>query len=300
MTVSGVVASAFKGVAELGPVLFVNALCVAMNFALDPILIWGMFGFPAMGVAGAAVATNICSLVAAVVSYRMLVGEGVPLRWKRPHLPTLGLIAKIGFPISLGGLLFTAIYIVLGRILSVLGSSNLAALGLGHRVEALAYTVCEGFGAAAATIIGQWLGAGREREARSAARHAAKAAAWVMVPVSVLFIAFAKPIVRMFTSDPVTVAAAASYLQVTGVVFPLMGVELVMDGALMAAGDTVPSLWLGLLLNAARIPLSLWLCRSYGVTGVWMAISLSCVFKALTKWWAFRRSRLPLLTKVAA
>lgn len=300
MTASGVLASAFKGVAELTPVLVVNAICVAMNFVLDPILIWGMFGFPAMGVAGAALATNICSLVATVVSYRLLLQEGVPLRWKPPHLKTLGLIAKIGLPISLGGLLFTAVYIVLGRILGTLGSSNLAALGLGHRVEALAFTVCEGFGAAAATIVGQWLGAGREMEARSAAAHAARIAGWVMLPVSALFLVWAKPIVGIFTSDPVTASAAASYLRITGMCFPMMGIDLVMDGALMAAGDTVPSLWIGLLFNVARIPLSLWLCARYGVNGVWAAISLSVVFKAAFKWRAFQRSRLPLLTRAAA
>ncbi|CAE8602582.1 unnamed protein product [Polarella glacialis] len=136
----------------------------------------------------------------------------------------------------------------LGRVLSGLGPSNLAALGLGHRVEALAYTVCEGFGAAASTIVGQWLGAGYEKEARHAAAHAAKFTAWVMVPLSVVMVLFPVPIVSVFTSDPVTVAASASYLRIIGFLAPAMGVEHVMDGALIGAGDTLPSLIWGLLL----------------------------------------------------
>lgn len=297
ITASGVLASGFKGVAELKPVLLVNAVCVALNFILDPLFIWGGFGVPAMGVAGAAMATNLCSLVSAVISFKLLQKAGVPLRWMLPNIATLALIAQIGVPVSLGGLLFTAVYIALGRILTGLGPANLAALGLGHRVEGLAYTVSEGFGAAAATTVGQWLGAGHEREARAAATHAAKVAFWVMVPIVLGTLVFAKPLVSLFTSDPVTVASAASYLRIAGVFFPLMGIEMVMDGALTGAGDTTPSLILGLVFNVARLPTALWLCSRFGVDGIWAAISISTAFKAAAKWWAFRRSRLPLLSR---
>ncbi|CAE8584975.1 unnamed protein product [Polarella glacialis] len=185
----------------------------------------------------------------------------------------------------------------LGRVLSGLGPSNLAALGLGHRVEALAYTVCEGFGAAASTIVGQWLGAGYEKEARHAAAHAAKFTAWVMVPLSVVMVLFPVPIVSVFTSDPVTVAASASYLRIIGFLAPAMGVEHVMDGALIGAGDTLPSLIWGLLLCLARLAAAIWLSGRFGVAGVWWAISLSTAVKAVLKSWAFQKSRLPLLAQ---
>jgi len=295
VTASGVLAAGFKGVAKLQPVLVVNAFCVALNFVLDPLLVWGGLGFPALGVAGAAVATNICALAATLMSFKLLADQGVPLKPVPPDTQTLKRITQIGLPISLGGLLFTGIYIVLGRLLGRLGDANIAALGLGHRVENLAFLVCEGFGAAAATLVGQWIGAERPEEARATARHAALAAAWVMVPVSVLFFAFAHPIVSAFTSDPATIAAAASYLKVVGVTFPLMGIELVMDGALTGAGDTNPSLVLGFVFNLMRIPIALCLCNRLGVNAVWIAISVTTLLKAVTKWWAFKRSSLPLL-----
>jgi len=299
LTASGVLASGFKGVAELHPVLTVNAVCAALNFALDPLLMWGLLGFPAMGVAGAAVATNVCSLVASVLSFWLLLKQGVPMRWAAPDLRTLALITRIGLPVSLGGILFTGIYIALGRLLGSLGGANLAALGLGHRVEAFAYTVCEGFGAAAATIVGQWLGAGCERQARESAAHAARVAGWVMLPLAMLFVALARPIVSLITNDPATIGPAVSYLYIVSITFPLMGVEHVMDGALTGAGDTTPSLLWGLLLNLARLPAALWLCRRFGVEGVWTAITVSTALKAVVKWRAFRRSRLPLLSERA-
>lgn len=297
LTASGVLASGFKGVAVLRPVLIVNAVCVMLNFCLDPVLIWGQFGFPSLGVSGAAVATNICAAVATLLSLQLLRKEGIPLKPEPLNTKTLALIVKIGLPVSLGGLLFTGIYVILGRILSGFGGANIAALGLGHRVEALAFTVCEGFGAAAATLVGQWLGAGHEARAREATRHAARTACWVMLPIAALFLCFARQIVTLFTSDPVTEAAATSYLQIVSLCFPLMGVEHVMDGALAGAGDTMPSFWLGLVLNVARIPLALAFCTSLGVRGVWIAVTLSTVAKAVAKTWAFRRSRLPLLTQ---
>lgn len=297
LTASSVLASGFKGIALMRPVFIVNAVCVAANLVLDPLLIWGWCRIPALGIAGAGIATNICTLMATVISFQMLRAEGVPLRLVAPHAKTLALITRIGLPISLGGLLFTGVYVVLGRLLTSLGSANIAALGLGHRIEALAFTICEGFAAATATIVGQWLGAGRAHEARVAAALAATVVVGVMLPLATLFVLVPRPIVRLFTGDPATIAAAASYLRTVGAVFPIMGLEHVMDGALMGAGDTVPSLLLGLVFNVLRIPLGVWLCSIYGVHGVWAAIAISTVAKALLKWYAFRRSRLPLLSE---
>jgi len=297
LTASGVLASGFKGIAKLRPVLVVNIICVLLNFVLDPLLIWGGMGLPAMGVGGAALATNVCALAATVISFYLLRRSAVPLSLARPNLETLKQITYIGLPMSVGGLLFTGVYVVLGRILSGAGASNLAALGLGHRIEALGYTVCEGFGAAAATIVAQWLGAGRAEEARRAAGYAARVVAWVMVPLSVLMLVAARPMVSLFTADPATISAAISYLQIVGVFFPLMGVEHVMDGALTGAGDTAPSLLFGFVFNMARIPMAIYFASRFGVSGVWWAISLTTAFKTGAKLWAFSRSRLPLLAK---
>mmetsp|Transcript_57437 Transcript_57437/g.136542 ORF Transcript_57437/g.136542 Transcript_57437/m.136542 type:complete len:572 (-) Transcript_57437:165-1880(-) len=300
LTASEVLVSGFKGVAVLRPVLLVNLVCVVLNFFLDPWLIWGGMGLPALGVGGAAVATNICSLVATVLSIYLLLKERIPLRWSRPSLRILSEIARIGLPVSLGGLLFTAIYIFLGRLLGTLGDSNLAALGLGHKVEALAFTVCEGFGAAAATLVGQWLGARNEHRARDAAAHAMWVAVKWMLPLMFPFVFLAAPVVRLFTQDEATVAAAASYLQICGLSFPFMAIEHVMDGALVGAGDTTPSFVLGLFLNLARLPMSLFLAKYYGVVGVWIALIISTIAKALAKRWAFNRSSLPLLQRELA
>ena len=99
------------------------------------------------------------------------------------------------------GLLFSAVYVCLGRILTGLGPSNLGALGLGQRLESLQYTVNEAFGAAAATLVGQWLGAGEKRRARSAAADVAMLSAVANVPFAICGVALARPLVRLFTDD---------------------------------------------------------------------------------------------------
>uniref|UniRef100_A0A7S0F9F8 Polysaccharide biosynthesis protein C-terminal domain-containing protein n=1 Tax=Pyrodinium bahamense TaxID=73915 RepID=A0A7S0F9F8_9DINO len=106
---------------------------------------------------------------------------------------------------------------------------------------------------------------------------------------------YANPLVSIFTADPATVSSAVSYIRIVALSFPFMGIELVMDGALVGAGDTLPSFVIGVILNFARLPMALLLRSSFGVNGVWIAIAASVVLKSGFKVLAFRLSRLPLL-----
>jgi Na+-driven multidrug efflux pump len=227
MAAAGAVASGFKGIGLLRPALAATATSVAFNAIVDPLLIWGcpQLGIPRLGVAGAAIATNLSSLLALVVLTRRLASPPLgtnlrlfdggggggggserrnkqqPLspprppppatsrhfRWRLPLAPPrpreILRIAAIGSPMAASGLLFSAVYVLLGRLLLAQpgGASNLGALGLGQRLESVQYTVNEAFGAAAATLVGQWLGAGEQREARGAAADVARLSALVNV-----------------------------------------------------------------------------------------------------------------------
>ena len=102
LTASGVLASGFKGVAVLGPVLLVNVVCVVLNYFLDPVLMWGFCGIPAMGVAGAAVATDLCALASVVLSLWLLLKSEIPVKASRPNLKVQADITKIGLAGHLG------------------------------------------------------------------------------------------------------------------------------------------------------------------------------------------------------
>lgn len=251
-------------------------LSVLVTLVMDPVLILGLGPAPALGIAGAAVAAvGTRALVGAlglgVLAKRRLLRFAV--RDWRAALTVL----RIGAPTAATGIFFSLVYIGLTRITTRFGTAALAALGVGHKLEGLAFQVAVGFGLASAAIVGQNLGAGRTDRARRAgwlsARYACAAAA---VP-ALAFLVVPEAMVGIFSRDPGVIAVGASYLRIIAAAEITMGLEIVLEGSLGGAGFTVePMLWSG-SLTAARIPLAAWLAGVLGVAGIWWAISLTAI-----------------------
>ena len=123
----------------------------------------------------------------------------------------------------MSGAIFTLIYVILGRQLSALqGGAALAALAVGHRIEAVSYTITEGYAVGVATVVGQWRGAGNEERAAESAFQASRYGALSMVPLSLLAFAFAPSAASFFAPDPAVSRAAANYLRAVAWCFPLL------------------------------------------------------------------------------
>jgi len=285
--------AAFRGLGDTRTALWIAAVSLVLNAGLDPILIWGWFGAPALGIGGAAWATTAANALAALLSLIILARKGYVLQPRRPHPKTLGVIARIGIPISSEGVSFAMVYIILGQFITDFGSHQMAALGVGHRLESLAFMVCVGFQVGAATLVGQYLGAGKPRGAGQAVHRAASLCAAVMLPTGILLYAFAPQLFGVFTDDLLTIEAGTSYLRIQSIVVVFMGLEVVYQGGFSGSGDTLPPLVLGVLFTTGRIPLA-WLLAyplGLGVDGVWWAIAASTVIKGVVAWLWFRRGR---------
>ena len=274
----------FKGIGETRPALAIAALTVLLNAALN-----GPF-IRRYGVAGAAWATNLSAAVGCVAALAMLIRRGVRLRLRKPSLSAARRIGAIGAPLASSGLLFSCVYMALGRTLASLSPAYLAALGIGHRIEAMAYTACEGYAVGSATVIGQYAGAQRPQSAVKAASAAARVAVATMLPILVLVFFGATPAVRLFSSEPLVVTAAAQYLRIVALLFPIMAIDAVYEGALTGVQQTLPVLLVGVVGNLLRVPLAIGLLPRFGVKGVWLAIAISTVLKAPVKWLCFRRA----------
>jgi len=316
LTAGACVSSGFKGLGMIEPALFATVISVVFNAVVDPLFIWGcpMLGIPKLGLAGAAHATNLSALLAlALLTARfqaicpspppekLKCGGIRPSWWPKSDLPLRCLeVAKIGTPACVSGMLYTLVYIALGRIVSSMGPVHLAAMGLGQRLESLQYTVNEAFAASAATLVGQWLGAGKKQEARRSAWRCVQIAALINIPFVVMGLLFAQQLASCFANDEFVATAAALYLQVMAVVFPLAAVETTLDGALAGAGDTLPSLLIGLALNSSSVALAAFLSQgSLGINGVWHAIAATTALRAVAKWAAFHYSSLPAFKEPA-
>ena len=285
----------FRGLGDTRTILWITVVTVIANAALDPVLIWGIGPFPALGIAGAAWATTIANALGAVLAAWFLRGHGL---WPEPIWPRLAPVREllwIGVPVSARGIAFAAIYVVLGRMITSFGSHHMAAIGVGHRIEGIPYLTSVGFEIGAATLVGQYLGAGDVAGARRACRTALAMCVAAMIPCSIGLYLAAEPLLGLFANEPETIAAGTLYLRIQTTVFVLMALESIYEGAFTGVGNTVPAFWVGALGTALRIPLA-WLFAwplGFGVAGIWWAIALSTALKGLAMAWIFERSGLP-------
>jgi putative MATE family efflux protein len=291
--VGATVEAAFRAHGDTRTPMKLLAGSLVANTLLDPFLIYGIGPFPRWGVAGAAIATVACRTVAAAIGLTLLYRRGLA----RPRA-AIGLdvvqwhIARIGAPIALSQVSFCVVYMALTRVIAEFGTPAVAAVGIGHKTESLGYFVSVGFGFAAATMVGQNIGAGRPDRATRAAWIACGYATIAAALVTAVMLAAPVQIARVFIDDSQVIAVATEYMLIVAVSQVFMVLEIVLEGAFGGAGDTLPPLLVAGPLSIARVPAAyvLAVTLGWGVDGVWWAISLSTIFKGvfMAVWFARR------------
>jgi Na+-driven multidrug efflux pump len=213
------------------------------------------------------------------------------IRLAGPSGHAIPLIARIGLPTAATGVIFSLIYVLMTRTTTQFGTPALAALGIGHRVESWAYMVGVGFGAAAAAIVGQNLGAGEVKRAERSGWITTGFASVVGIVAAVVEIAFAEEFASIFTDDPAVIAVSASYLRICALSQAFVGAELVLEGALGGAGHTFPPMVTSTTLTAIRIPLAAWAAFRWGIDGIWWVICLTATARGIAMMVLWRLGR---------
>jgi Na+-driven multidrug efflux pump len=205
-------------------------------------------------------------------------------------------VARVGLPTAVTGVLFSLIYVVLTRTTTRFGTPALAALGLGFRVESWLFMVGVGFGAAAAAIVGQNLGAGRADRAERAGWITTAYATLPGVLACVLELVVPERLAAIFSRDALVIAETARYLRIAAVSQLFVCAEVVLEGALGGAGATVPPMLTSTALTASRVPIGAWAAARFGPAGLWWTISLTASARGLVMiglwkagWWKRRR-----------
>lgn len=298
LVVKEVFGAVFMATGDTRRPLIVSALAVLLNIILDPLLIFGLAGFPRMETVGAAVAT-IASYTFASLIYAWFVNRRrlrIPMRLRlaaRPDFKLLARMVKIGLPLSLGDIIFCTVYIFLNEIVAGYGAFAIAALGIGNRLESINYMISHGFGTAAATLVGQNLGAGQpDRAERSAWYTVGIVTVWTGL-CGVVMIMFREPLGRIFLDDAAALAALGDYLILLGATQMFMGVEIVLYFAFSGAGHTWPPALISVPGAVARIPIAYWMGTTlgFGLAGVWWAITITMVLKGVALAIMFRMNR---------
>ncbi len=188
---------------------------------------------------------------------------------------------KIGMPLSMEGLAFSFIYIFVTRYVADFGTAGLAALGIGHRSEAIPYQVGEAFAITASIIVGQNIGA-RNLERAEKGAWRVLFISWIpMFFYSLVLFFFPRQVAGIFTTDINVIEAAKIYNMLAAFSIFFAMCESIFAGAFAGAGNSLPPLAIYLPVTAFRIPLCALLAPVYGITGIWIAIFSTSIFKGI-------------------
>jgi putative MATE family efflux protein len=274
-------------------------LASGINILLCPALIKGWGPLPEMGLTGAAVATTIGRGIGVLYQcwhlYRGTNGiqiKAPSLRWDMPVIKSL---VNVAWPATFQFIIASGSWIMLARLVAETGGTE-ASAGYQVAIRNVVFFILPAWGLsnAAATLVGQNLGANQPLRAEQSVLLTARYNAVFMALVTILFVFFANPIIGIFTQEPAIRAVGAKALQVIGTGYIFYGIGMVMMQALNGAGDTkTPTVinFIGFWLF--QIPLAWVMAKTVGMgpEGVFWAVPIAETFIAIATFWMFKRGR---------
>ena len=264
---------------------FISGTGLILNIILDPLMIFGIGPFPQMGVAGAATATVLAQAI--VTAMFLLAARREMTVFPQIHIfqasqwRAWAEILKIGLPVSIQSMFFSGLSMILARLVAGWGDAAIAAQKVGSQIESISYTTAEGFATAVNAFIAQNFGAGRMERIRKG-YWTAIGMIVVWSGFTTLMLVFPVPLFRIFIPDDHVLQTGVSYLRIMGYSQILMCLEITSSGAFQGLGRPMPPTLAGIIGNAARIPLAVFLSATVlGLDGVWWSISISSIAKGI-------------------
>jgi putative MATE family efflux protein len=286
----------FRGAGDAAIAMRVLWFANAINIVLGPCLIFGLGPFPELGVTGAAVGTTIGRGSGVLYQLYHLTRHGGRIEIYRSHLRldigVMRSIVRISGTATFQNFIGTASWMGLVRILTGFGSAAVAGNTIGIRIILFALLPSFGVSNAAATLVGQNLGAGKPDRAEAAAWRAGMYNTICLSVVGAVFLLFAPQLIQSFTDDPEVSRYGVNCLRIVSAGFLFYGYAMVLTAAFNGAGDTrTPTLINIACLWLWEIPLAWALAHPLGLgpTGVFVAVSVAFSTMAFVAGWLFSR-----------
>lgn len=274
-----VLRQSLQAMGRVAPVLWTVLVANLLNIGLNWVFIYGNLGSPALGVAGASLATSIgrwaMAIMLLVLSGRELRHHLRPWRKETSEVRALARMLHLGVPIGAQYLLEYGAFYAAALLMGVLGTTQIAAHQIAINLASFTFMVPLGVSTATAVLVGQAIGAGDEARARRVAVAGIALGTAFMALSAVAFRLFPEALARAYSSDATVIALAAVLIPIAGVFQVFDGVQAVAAGVLRGIGDThapavinVVGFWL------IGLPVSWWLAFRYGsgAVGLWWGI----------------------------
>jgi putative MATE family efflux protein len=269
-----------------------------VHVTLCPFLVLGLWFFPHLGVAGAALSNVISQFLGAGIAIWFLFGGHTRIKLSvrdlRFDLKLIGRILKIGVPALVMNLQRSFGNLLLTLFIAPFGTVAVAAHSVAARVELFIFMPSMGLGSGAGVLVGQNLGAKKPERAERGAWLAVAIVEIFMLLCGILLLLFANNIISIFTTDPELVKIGATFLRIATAGYVVMALTTVLQNCISSAGDTIPNMIISIVaIWAIQLPLAWWLPNHthLGVYGVRWAIVIATIATAAATLLYFRTGR---------
>lgn len=260
--------------------MFFQGIGAIFNILLDPVLIFGWFGLPAMGVQGAAIATVAAQILAAALSMIFFLKKchsiKINLKGFRLDRAMLKKIYMVGVPSAIMMALPSILVAALNSVLAAFSATAIAAFGLYIKIQSFVYMPANGVVQGMRPIMSYNYGAGNKIRMKETLKASMQATGVIMLAGMLLFLLFPQVIMQLFDAGEEMLGIGVPMLRVISVGFLISTVGCVLSGAFEALGKGIHSLVISMLRQLVIIiPLAALLSRTMGLLGVWITFPIA-------------------------
>lgn len=284
----------FQGIGEMKITMCLLSTGCIINIVLDPILIFGLFGFPSLGVAGAAIATvigQICAFLLYIVVYmRKTFAVSIHPKYLCFDKIIIKQIYSVGIPSSIMMTLPSVLVSILNRILITFSDIYVAVLGIYFKLQTFIYMPANGIVQGLRPIVGYNYGAGEKKRVRLSIRYSLFCAFGIMFLGTLLSLLIPSQIFALFDADAALSKAGVLALRIISAGFLVSSIGIIYAGAFEGLGKGKQSLLISLLRQfLITIPAAFLLSRVLGPVGVWISFPAGEIIAAIVSFFLLKK-----------
>src|SRR5680860_387598 len=280
--------SIMRGIGQVKMPMYIVLGTVILNFALDPIFIFGWGAIAPYGVMGAAMATfgtqALATIIGFVILFKGKFGIHLKIADFKPDFTFIKKAFFLGFPASIEQSARALGMTVMTFLIASFGTMAVASYGVGSNILQFVVIPALGLSMAISILVGQNIGAGNIKRASDIARLGAIVSFVVLSIVGIIAFVFASNLIAIFVpSDPAVILAGATFVRTMALTFGFIGVQMALNGVFRASGNMISAMVLALVSQwVLRFPIAYILSShtSLGVSGLWWAFPISNVLMA--------------------
>lgn len=272
--------------------MVVQMVGAVVNIILDPIMIFGLLGFPAMGVAGAALATVIGQLVGMLIGlgFNLTRNPDIHLSFKgfRPNPKTIKHIYQVGLPSIVMQSIGSVMTFAMNKIVVVFGTTALGVFNVYFKLQSFVFMPVMGLNNGLIPIIAFNYGARKPQRIQKAVRYGLAGALGIMVVGAAAFLLLPRQLMSLFDAGDAMMAIGVPALRIIALGFPLAAVSIIFNSVFQGVGQGMYSLWMSLIRQLiVLVPLAFLLARVSGLEAMWFSFPIAEVVCTLCATWFY-------------